>query len=189
MPKRYKRTKYYVDPAMQSSFIIKFSLIVIISSFLIGLLVYFFTKESTTVTIENTKVLIKPTSEYILPILFIIVSVVATFTAIFAATLSMLITHRIIGPIARLRREIDCLAAGNLTRDFYVRDKDHLEALAKSLNNMSHTFRAKHHELKDKWRALSKYLELHNYEITKDQKKQISIMKEELNAVMNYFKV
>jgi hypothetical protein len=54
-----RRKKHLIEKDFQVKFIIRFSLIVLITSIIIGALLLFLARHSTTVTIENTKVIVK----------------------------------------------------------------------------------------------------------------------------------
>ena len=63
--------------------------------------------DSTTVVIENTRVIAKSTADFILPGLSLTVVIVAASTALVMLFLTLMITHRIAGPIYRFKKEIE----------------------------------------------------------------------------------
>ena len=77
MAKNFKRRNYFIDKSFQSKFIFKFALIVVISAALMTVATLYFSQDSNTVAIENTRVVVKKTSDFILPILA--VTVISSF--------------------------------------------------------------------------------------------------------------
>ena len=189
MERAYKRRQYVVDRSFQANFILKFCLLVIMSSLLIGGTIFFLTQNSTTVAIENTQVVVKPTSDFILPILSVTVVIVSVFLALVVSVLTLFISHRIAGPVFRLRQEVDLLKEGDLVREFTIRSQDEVQALAKSLTIMSNTLRNKHIELKNRHSALEHYLEKKDFCVSSGDREQFCKMLKELDATLNYFKV
>jgi methyl-accepting chemotaxis protein len=189
MLSRNKRRKYIVDPKFQKDFILRFTGVVVIASLAIGLAIIFFLRDSTTVAIENTKVVVKGTSDFILPVVtttLLIVTFVSAF-AVFGITL--LASNRIAGPLFRLKKEIDSLKSGDLTGAFNVREKDELKDLAKSLGSMCSTLRQKHSELKTKSDSLKNYLKDKNFNLSGQDWPAFSKKLEEIGEILNYFKV
>ncbi|MFH1360604.1 MAG: hypothetical protein ABIJ41_06155 [Candidatus Omnitrophota bacterium] len=186
---RESRRKIFIDPSFQLNFIGKFCLVVMASSVLIASSVFLLTRESTTVMIENTKVLVKPTSDFILPSLLMTVLIVAVFSALTVFVIALFVSHKIAGPLYRLRREIDLMQKGDLDRNFNIRNKDQIQALAKSLSSMNDIFRSKHTELRETYQALVTYLEKKDFRISAQDKEELQKILNEMNKTMGYFKV
>lgn len=189
MSAKIRRGQLLIDKNFQISFIFRFCAIVISASFGIGVLVFYLTQNSTTVAIENTKVIVKSTSEFILPVLILTVAVVTFFSSLALSVMALIISHRIVGPLYRLRKEIDMLKEGDFTKQFQVRSKDNLKDLAKSLGDMSGTLRKRHAELKRRSDQLQSFLKERNYNIPFEDKERFSLMLEGIDQVLNYFKV
>ena len=64
-----KRQQHFIDKNFQTNFILKFSSIVVLGSILIGVVVMFLSRGMTTVTIENTNVVVKSTIDFLFPII------------------------------------------------------------------------------------------------------------------------
>jgi len=131
MPNR--RTKYLIDKDFQLLFILKFcSLIVAGSIFVVGIM-YFLGRESTTVSIVDSRVVVLRTTDFLLPLLiqtaFVVTAVSAAFTIIF----TMLFSHKIAGPLYRFRQAIIALKNGDFTGSFRLRDYDQLQDLGSEL--------------------------------------------------------
>ncbi len=186
---RKKRTQYLIDPSFQIQFILKFCVIVIVTSLMIGGSVFLLTRNSTTVAIENTKVLVKPTSDFILPSISLTVFIVSIFSACGVIILTLFVTHKIVGPVFRLRKEINLMKEGNLVRNFSIRNRDQLKDLAQGLSSMASIFRTKHRECKDAYHALARYLEKKDFCVSTKDKGELLKKLEEINNTLSYFKV
>ena len=189
MMNRNKRKKYIIDPKFQRDFILKFTSVVIIASLAIGFAIIFFLRDSTTVSIENTKVVVKGTSDFILPVVITTLLTVTFVSALLVFSMTLLASNRIAGPLFRLKKEIDSLKGGDLTGTFSVREKDELKDLAKSLGLMCSTLRQKHSELKVRSDSLKNYLKDKNFNISGQDWPAFSKKLEEIGEILNYFKI
>lgn len=183
--KGYTRKHYFIDKEFQTRFIVKFCAIVVVSSLLIGGLIFILSKNSTTVAIENTKIAVKSTADFILPVIMQTIIVVSAFSALAVAILTLFISHKISGPLYRLKREIDFLKEGDLSRNFNIRSKDQLQGLSKSLNEMCISLRQRYVDLNDKCKALKHYLEDKDF---KPQREEVVRILEELDKTLDNFK-
>lgn len=152
-----RRKQYIVDKKFQLKFIFKFCIIVIFVSVAVGLLIFYFTKGSTTVAIENTKVTVKETQDFILPVILTTVLSVGFFSALVVFFSTLFATHRIAGPIYRLSREVEKLKQGDLTRTFKIRSYDEFQELAENLSEMSLALRENYAALKRKTEDLKTF--------------------------------
>ena len=189
MSAKHMRRKYLIDKGFQVWFILKFCSIVLAASLIIGAVVFAVNQNSTTVAIENTRVVVKTTADFILPMLLLTVLVVAAVSAGIVAFMGLMTTHRIVGPLYRLRREIEGLQDGDFTRTFAVRNKDHLKELARGLAAMNEKLRVKHGELKKKAEALNTFLKEKNYCISFEDRDRFAQMLKEMEGLMEFFKV
>ncbi|MDD2689520.1 MAG: hypothetical protein PHT41_05180 [Candidatus Omnitrophica bacterium] len=171
-----KRKKYFIEKSFQSKFILKFCLIVIAATFIVGLLLFLFSSGSTTVAIENTKVVVKNTADFILPIILTTLILVTIFSAVSVSLLCLFVSHKIAGPLYRLNSEITKFGEGKLGVNFSIRTGDQLKELANSLENMAASLRGKIGMLKDKCNEL---LPVSEHSPAKDQ---IASMKEILDS-------
>jgi methyl-accepting chemotaxis protein len=104
----------------------------------------------TTVTIENTKILVKTASDFMLPIIILTVIFVNLFAAIAVIVLTVFTSHRIAGPLFRIKREIELLKNGDLNANFRIRKTDQLQELATILAELADSLRDRYLLLKDK---------------------------------------
>ena len=189
MGREYKRTQLYIGDTFQKKFVIKFCLIVIASAMLIGALIFYFTQNSTTVAIENTKVVVKPTSDFILPVLSGTVLIVSFFSAIVILAVALYVSHRIAGPLYRIEKEIALIKGGDLTRHFSIRQKDQLQTLARHLDEMTQALEERHVEIKNKLNFISNFLDEKNFHVKGEDSRKLRKMLEEINEDLKFFKV
>lgn len=155
---RTKRRKYMIDSRFQVSFAMKFFLIVVIASLVMGFFVILLTRDFTTVTIENTQVLVKRTQDFIFPVLLETFIIVNIFSTIAVLALALITSHRISGPLYRIKNEIELLKKGNLNANFRIRKKDELQDLANSLSELTNALRDKDSLLNEKVSQLKSVL-------------------------------
>lgn len=189
MSRKYKRRNYFIDPKFQLNFILKFCFIVIVSSLLIGMSMFFLSQDSTTVAIENTKVLVKPTADFILPQMAVVLLIVAVFSSVVMVFLTLFVSHKISGPIFRIKKEIELVQGGDLTRQFTIRNSDQLQELAKTLQEMTLVLRQKHLAIGGRCRSVSNFIEEKNLSGSKEDREKLLQMIKELYETLSYFKV
>jgi len=138
---RQRRRIHIVRMKFQRDFILKFCSIIIISALIIAGIIYVLSLSSTTAAFENSRLVLKSTSDFMLPLLILscLVAIIAmgTLTIIF----TLVISHRIAGPLYRLEKDIDAVKNGNLDIEIRVRKDDEFQDLAKSLNQMIKSIR------------------------------------------------
>lgn len=138
----YKRRRIrIVKMEFQRNFILKFCAIIILAALIIAAMVYMLSIPSTTTVFENSRLEVKSTADFILPLLILsgLAAIIAAGTATILVTL--FISHRIAGPLYRLEKDIAEVNKGNLAVEIRVRKKDELQDLAKSLNQMLQSIR------------------------------------------------
>jgi len=180
---KWRRRNYFIDKDFQTKFIMKFCAIVIASSVLIGWLLFFLSRNFTTVAIENAHVIVKSTSDFLLPLIMDTVFMVSIFSAIAVIILTLLTSHKIAGPIYRLKKEIDRFKEGDMTANFRTRSSDQLQDLAAALADMGQAIGKRHSELKKISADLKKCIEN-----PATDKAAISKKLNELEQVLNYFR-
>ncbi len=138
---RQRRRIHIVKMKFQRDFILKFCAIIIISALIIAGIIYVLSLSSTTAAFENSRLVLKSTADFMLPLLILssLIAIIAmgTLTIIF----TLLISHRIAGPLYRLEKDIDAVKNGNLNIEIRVRKDDEFQDLAKSLNQMIKSIR------------------------------------------------
>lgn len=153
------RRQYIIDPEFQMRFIAKFCVVVTSAAMIIAACVLWLTDNSTTVTIENTHVVVKNTVDLIYPIVFQSFIISAIFSAIVVTIMTLLMTHKIAGPLYRLKVDVDRLKDGDYRAEFQVRSSDQLIAFAESLAQMSASLRSRNTVLRAEVKDLKNSIE------------------------------
>ena len=172
-----KRRNYFIDRDFQARFIIKFCLLVVLSGVIITGMLYFIGKKSTTVAINDSRVLVHSTSDFLLPVLIQTVLVVMVILGVATIIVTLLFSHKIAGPLFRFRKAIEGVKLGNLSANFHLRNYDQLKELSDEVNAMI-----------DKTRE---QIDLIKGDVVKLKAKKGNISEqelEELNNKINYFK-
>jgi methyl-accepting chemotaxis protein len=138
---RKRRRIRIVKMEFQRDFILKFCGIIIFSALTIAAIVYTLSIPSTTTVFENSRLAIKSTADFMLPILLLSSLVAIIAAGSITIIITLFISHRIAGPLYRLEADIAEVNNGNLKVEIHVRKKDELQVLAKSLNQMLKTIR------------------------------------------------
>lgn len=188
MSGNFKRRNYFIDKNFQTKFMLKFGSIIVLSSLLILGGILFFSSNSNTVAIEDTRVTVERTSAFILPIVAINLTVVVFFSGLGVLVLTLLVSHKISGPLFRLRREVNLLQHADFRRDFNIRGNDQLQEFAKSLNAMCSSLKGKHLGLKDSFSSLNQFLRDRNFRIAAKDADQLSALLNHLQAELDNFK-
>lgn len=186
------RRVYFIEKRFQISFILKFCVLVIIGSLLTGALVYFLSQRSTTVVFEHSRALVKSTSDFLLPLLMQTIIVVSIIVAVATIVLTLFISHKIAGPLYRLKKELANIGIGDLTGDFSLRRDDQLQDVASGVSAMIKGLRDRIGNLKNGWRSLKdKWLALLNKGFPPDMKQEVEGFNNIINQIdrdFDYFK-
>jgi len=177
-----KRRNYFIDKNFQAMFILKFCAIVLASSLVVTAVVISLSQNFTTVTVRNARVVVERAPDFLFPIFITTVVTAFVFTAIAAIILTLFTSHKIAGPLYRLKKEIVAFRDGDLSANFRTRHNDQLQDLAKTLAEMGDTMRQKHKTLKN---SVSGLLDL----VQKNDKEGMRQKLLELEEELNYFKV
>ncbi len=189
MAEQFKRRQYFIDKDFQGRFIVKFCIIVLAAALISGILMFLFSWGSTTVAIENTKVVVKRTSEFILPVLLSTLLIASFFAAVSVLVLTLFTSHKIAGPLFRLKREIDWMKDGDLTRNFSIRADDQLQGLARSLSDMCGAIRMRQEKIVEKKEALKKFFIEKESALSEEDKNRLWQCMGEFEGAMNAFKL
>ncbi len=132
-----RRKNYFIKREFQAKFILKFCILVILTALISGFLIYLFSSQSVTTVFENSRLTIKPSTEFIIPglILSSIISVI--IVGIATVVVVLFISHRIAGPLYKLESSLEKMASGDVSFDIDFRQRDEAKQLAKVFNTAS----------------------------------------------------
>lgn len=152
--RRNRRRLLFIEKKFQIQFIIKFCLLVTLGSLATMALLYFFASRTTTVSFQNTRAVVKSTADFIFPILVQTLLVVTILIALSTIMLTLLISHRIAGPLYRFKKELLKMKGGHLESEFKIRKGDQLQELAEILNELKCQYREDIAEIKSSCQEL-----------------------------------
>jgi len=184
-----RRRNYFIDKSFQTKFIIKFCLLIIATSLLTGILIYWFNRQSTTVAFENLKVIVKSTSDFLLPIVLEILAVVTLLVGLATIAVTLFTSHKIAGPLYRLKMGIEKVKNGDLSTRFTIRADDQLQIVASEFDNMRRGLKNSISSLKENWNSVKEHM-LKLQQETKDtrQKAQIEDIIKKIDSELQRFK-
>ena len=187
-----RRKNYFIEKSFQTKFIFKFCLLLILAGLLTIATLYLMAMESTSVTFVNSRVMVKTTADFLLPILiqtFLVVTIMMGIATIF---LLLFVSHKIAGPLFHFKKAIRELEAGNFAVDFHLRKLDQLQELADSLESMIKKTRLGLEQVKSSFKSLKEKLDtLSENEVTEHKRhtlKELKKISEEINQEIDYFK-
>ncbi len=138
----YRRKNLYIDQGFQGRFILKFCGVVAVGAGLMILLLYILSQQSTTVSFIHARVKVMTTSDFLLPLLVQTVFLVMAVVALGAIGVTLLVSHKIAGPLFRFKQTFKELSSGNFTNQVRLRKGDQLLEMAGDFNHMITVLRA-----------------------------------------------
>lgn len=187
-----KRRIYFIDKEFQTRFILRFCAIVAIAGLLTVGVLYLLASNSTTVSIINSRIMVRTTSDFILPILIQTVVVVMIFASIATIAATLLFSHKIAGPLYRFKKTIQTLSGGDFSSDFQIRHSDQLQDLANDFNEMIRKVRKQLNILKADFVSLKKKLDgISEHEISDNKRPHLNELKkiaEDFDKLVDGFK-
>lgn len=187
-----KRRICFIDKKFQTKFILNFCLLVVLGGLLTTAVLYLLAMRSTTVSIVNSRVVVRSTADFLLPMLVQTVVVVTILIGIASIFTTLFVSHKIVGPLYRCKSVISTLGEGDFSSDFKIRRLDQLKDLASSLNDMIRQVREKINLLKNNFAAVKKELEvIEEPDISEYKRASLTKTKkamEELGKIVNRFK-
>ena len=150
MYRQNRRKNYFINKRFQGKFILKFCGLVILGSFISGIVLYLFSRDTLTTTFVNSRLSILSTADYIIPGLIASSLVAIILISIAAAIVVMYLSHRIAGPLFNIERSVQKIGKGDLNLKVKLRSTDELIKLADCFNEMTENLKAHISEIKAK---------------------------------------
>ncbi len=135
-PAAVKRRQYYIKKDFQTRFIVKFVMILVAGGLLSVGLTFLNTQDSLTAVYANSKLSIQNTSLAIMPSVVFTMLVTTLVLGLVVIAVTLLVSHKIAGPMFRFEKDINRIAAGDLKSRIHIRKGDQFQELAVSLNQM-----------------------------------------------------
>ncbi|MFH0753785.1 MAG: hypothetical protein V2A70_04400 [Candidatus Omnitrophota bacterium] len=138
----YRRKNIYIDKSFQTKFVLKFCGVVAVGAAFMILLLYILSLGSTTVSFIHARVKVMTTADFILPLLIQTVLVVMAVVALVSIGVTLIVSHKIAGPLFRFKQMFKELSSGNFTAQVRLRKGDQLMEVAGDFNHMITVMRA-----------------------------------------------
>lgn len=187
-----KRKNYFIDKEFQAKFILKFCLLVVLGGLLTIGILYFLAMQSTTVSIINSRVVVRSTADFILPILIQTVVIVMILVGLATIVITLFVSHKIAGPLYHFKKVVEALSEGNFSSNFSLRNLDQLQPLADAFNNMITKTRQQLNIIKDNCLNLKEKVNgLAENDVAEYRRPALIELKrivESLNRIIQYFK-
>lgn len=190
--RNYKRRNYFIDKSFQSRFILRFCLVVFLGGILTIAILYLLAMQSTTVSIINSRVVASTTADFLLPILIQTVIIVTIMTSLATIAVTLLVSHKISGPIFRFKQVMETLGKGDFSQEFHIRHLDQLQDLANEINLMVVTTKRELQQLKFSFTSLKEKLDnIPEQDLPENKRVLLSELKrlaQEIKKKLDYFK-
>lgn len=135
-PRKPKRRQYFIQKEFQFKFILKFCLVLFVGIIVSTGLLFLLSKDTLTSSFDQSRLVIKKTAFAILPSVFLSNLITLALITLAAIVVTLLVSHKLAGPLFRFQKELNQIAAGNLTQAIKLREKDQITAMAQSLDQM-----------------------------------------------------
>ncbi|MDP8265851.1 MAG: HAMP domain-containing protein [Candidatus Aceula meridiana] len=179
-----RRKNYFIKKKFQTNFIIKFCILVILSTIISGVVLYSSSLNTATTAFVNSRLEIVRTSDYIIPNLMLSSFVSIVLVGLATIVVVIFLSHRIAGALFNIERSVSDAADGDLTRRIHLRSKDEVTALADSFNRMIQITHEKILKIKFHSDSLQQDLDEISKALSEDNKKK----EEEILAILKRLK-
>ena len=190
--KGFRRRNYYIDKDFQIKFVMKFCALVAGGAGLTILMLYLLTQLSTTVSIVKSRVVVMTTADFLLPLLAQTVVIVTVAVGITTAIFTLIVSHKIAGPLYRFKQTFKELEQGNFSNQIRLRKDDQLHEVAVEFNHMINAVRNQIHEANRATEAIKHDLDDIGEFNIEDQKRrkftEIKLRIQELEKALRFFK-
>ncbi len=140
---QHQRKRVYIDKSFQLSFIVKFISILIVGGVISIGLTMMTTRETLTTSFMNSRLVIENTSWAIMPSVIFTTLITTAVVGIVVVLMTLLVSHKIAGPMYRFDKDIERIADGDLKNRIFLRQGDQLTKIAGSLNQMTEALHTK----------------------------------------------
>lgn len=138
-----RRRNYFIERTFQARFILKFCVLVVSAGLLTMAALYIMGIGSTTVSIVNSRVVVKSTADFLLPVLIQTLLVVIILAGAATIFITLFVSHQIAGPLYRMKKAMEQLSEGDFKVEVKLRSSDQLKELADTFNTMVRKIKAK----------------------------------------------
>ncbi|BCL61178.1 hypothetical protein DGMP_18710 [Desulfomarina profundi] len=131
-----KRRQYFINRQFQTRFILKFIVVLLFGAILSTIITIVSTQETLTSTFNGSRLVIEKTALAILPSVIVTNIITTAVVGIVALLLTLVISHKIAGPMFRFEKDLEDISQGDLRKEVRIRNGDQFTGVAQNLNEM-----------------------------------------------------
>jgi len=146
---KFRRRNFFIKKGFQARFILRFISVIFFGIMVSSGIVYYLTSEKIEEAYYRSHIKIASTGEIVYPILLTANIITLGIIIIVTIIITLLISHKIAGPLYRIEKSIHEIGEGNLSFKIYLRAKDELITLAEIFNNMIAKLKGKIERIRD----------------------------------------
>lgn len=132
-----------IERGYKADFIIKFCLLVIIGAMLSGLFLFFIWEREVGITYSKAISTLVSVRGLLIPAIVVSILLQVLLISLISIGLTLLVSHKIAGPIYRLEKDLEVIGQGDLTVNIRFRSRDQIHKLAESFNQMTQDLNGK----------------------------------------------
>ena len=131
-----KKKYYFINEFFQVRIIVKACLLVIVGCIIFSVIIYSFSKQTTTTSFENSRLVLKSTADFIFPALVSSMIVVMTVLSIICLIVVLFASQETAVSMCMLEKSIRNVGEGDLTVTINSAPQEELEVLVQNYNQM-----------------------------------------------------
>ena len=154
-----RRKNYFIKKEFQAEFILKFCALVLLTAIISAALIYLFLSHSVTTVFENSRIIIKQSTDFIMPGLILSSLVSVILVSLATIIIVLFISHRIAGPLYKVENSLEKMGKGDVSFDIYFRKGDEAKILSEVFNKSRQNLNGMIGDIKKEFRLLTKEVE------------------------------
>jgi len=144
----WRRRNFFIKKEFQARFIGRFLGILTVGCAISGYLMYILVNRDIEDAFYKTHLQLSSTGQLFLPSMIKANLGILALVVVAVAVVTLLISHKIAGPLLRLGRSTEKIAKRDFSGDFELRVSDELKSLAKSFEEMNEELKTRFNELR-----------------------------------------
>lgn len=137
MKPTYKRRHYFIDGKLQGQHVFNSYVLALIVIVLFVGLFSFFTSDALTIVYTKSDLQLERTPLILLKKILLIAWILLIPGGIWITLRTILVSHRMAGPLFKLEKTMDVMCQGKIGEKIYLRQKDHCKDLAEKINALN----------------------------------------------------
>lgn len=143
------RRHYFIKKDFQTRFIVRFLLVLLIGGVISVGLTLLTTRGTLTTSFVGSRLVIQDTPLVILPSVVLTTVITIVVVGVIVAIVTLLVSHKIAGPMFRFEKDIERIAGGDLKSHINLRKGDQFQEMVTSINTMIDSLNLKVSKIRD----------------------------------------